>query len=609
MYDGQVIIGTEVDTSGFDDGMDELEKKGKQRSIGEKISEIFEESLETLKKSMKSIGTLAKSIGKGILKIIGTVINSVVTLGLKILSIATTIVAVVGILGLAGAGFLIITKAIERVFKDNQQIKADIKYIIFAITTALDPAISSVADLIEKIVKLLFSAIQYINYIIFALTGKNIFANATPEKFAEKMAEAEQSTGKMVKNAKELNKQLTKFDEMEVLQDKSSSGGGDDTGSILTPSFDLSKIEDVGVPKWLQWILDNGETVLKILVVLGSLLVALKLGLSGLDALLTGLVISQIILQLTGIVKQIGNWIDFIKDPSWDNFFKLIKGFPDTLGLLGIAIDLVVDNVLGGWDNVEKTLKPIADWIMNNLINPVVDNFKKGYNFIVKIFEPIVGFFKNLFDTFLKNVKITFNNLVEIFKFVWNKIKEIFSPVATFLKDKFLEAYNKIKTVFSPLVDFFGDLWTKVKNKLKDFGTKVGEIVGGAFKTVVNAVLGAMENLLNAPVKSINALIGTIKKVAPNLEITKLKTFSFPRLERGGIVNNPGPGVMMGSYIAGERGPEAVLPLTDEVFDRLGMAIAKYTSINANITNTMNGRVISRELKRISAEDNFAFNR
>ncbi len=103
-------------------------------------------------------------------------------------------------------------------------------------------------------------------------------------------------------------------------------------------------------------------------------------------------------------------------------------------------------------------------------------------------------------------------------------------------------------------------------------------------------------------------MLGALNKL-PGVSISRLSTFSLPRLAKGGIVNNPGPGVMMGSYIAGESGPEAVIPLDDNTMNRLGESIAKHMVINANITNTMNGRVISRELQKVQNDSDFAFNR
>lgn len=59
----------------------------------------------------------------------------------------------------------------------------------------------------------------------------------------------------------------------------------------------------------------------------------------------------------------------------------------------------------------------------------------------------------------------------------------------------------------------------------------------------------------------------------------------------------------------GERGAEGVIPLTDsQAMETLGEAIGRYITINANITNKMNGRVISRQIQQIKANQDFAYN-
>ena len=75
-------------------------------------------------------------------------------------------------------------------------------------------------------------------------------------------------------------------------------------------------------------------------------------------------------------------------------------------------------------------------------------------------------------------------------------------------------------------------------------------------------------------------------------------------------VEDEGRGVPVGSAIGGERGAEGVIPLTDsQQMALLGEAIGRYITINANITNTMNGRVISRELQKVQNDSDFAFNK
>jgi len=84
----------------------------------------------------------------------------------------------------------------------------------------------------------------------------------------------------------------------------------------------------------------------------------------------------------------------------------------------------------------------------------------------------------------------------------------------------------------------------------------------------------------------------------------------LPKLAVGGIINQPGRGVPYhGAYI-GERGAEAVVPLTDsQQMALLGETIGKYITMNATVPVYIGNRLVAREMKRINAEDDFAFNR
>lgn len=172
-----------------------------------------------------------------------------------------------------------------------------------------------------------------------------------------------------------------------------------------------------------------------------------------------------------------------------------------------------------------------------------------------------------------------------------------------------IEITNKDLQILDKTID------TETKKKLKEFGVSIDK--DGTLK--VNDLSKAIKNLpsikkilleVSANDKGakevINKFIANAEKAIRKMP--GMSNINLPRLARGGIVNNPGAGVNMGSYIAGERGPEAVLPLDDNTMDRLGEAIARHMNITANITNSMNGRVIARELQKVIDESNFAFN-
>lgn len=118
----------------------------------------------------------------------------------------------------------------------------------------------------------------------------------------------------------------------------------------------------------------------------------------------------------------------------------------------------------------------------------------------------------------------------------------------------FWKAIEAVKGWFAGIPAFFGGIINKILGGFKAFGTKVGEVVGGAFKAVVNGVLGFVENFINAPIRAINGLIDTINNV-PGIDLGRLDEFHLPRLAKGGLAT--------GSTLAniGEAGKEAVIPL------------------------------------------------
>ena len=268
------------------------------------------------------------------------------------------------------------------------------------------------------------------------------------------------------------------------------------------------------------------------------------------------------------MIRDIGQWIidnwqqvifgllltKLFIDLLTSNWVGVIISF---IGLLISAFFQLKDAIIAIYENGKIILGMFVEWIYN------------------KVIKPVGGFFVGLWNGIVNGVKT---------------------------------AVNFVKNIFSSIVDFFKNIISKIVGLFKTIGTKVGDAIGGAFKTVINGILKAIETILNNPIKMINKLIDVINKV-PGINLGTLPTFNLPRLAVGGVVNMPGRGVnYMGANI-GERGAEGVIPLTNsQMMSELGKAIGQYVTINANITNTMNGRVISRELQKINNNSDFARN-
>jgi predicted PurR-regulated permease PerM len=533
--DGKVVIQTKLDTSGFEEGLDDMEN-GSMLSkfigvIKEKLSNIGTAMSDAIKKAGKGI----KGLGKAIKEVSKIALQSIAKFTLGAIKLGAILLTALPIVALLGLGFLAVMEAIKKVSNENQTIKNDIKYIWFSIKTAIQPAIDAIANGLVKIINFLIQIVKYAMAFANALAGRNLFEKATPKAFAKSMKDAEKSSKGVAKNAKEIKKQLAGFDEMNVLQDNTASGGGASaTPTDFGTSFDASKL-DIELPKWLQWIVDNKQFVVDGLLGIATGLTAVKLGLSALQGVGLGL----ITFGLTELIRDITN-------PKTDGLEKAFKILGD------IAI------ILGG---ILMFFNPLYG-IVVALIGFVLKYFPEISNWVSNLEDKIANWFINLKE---KAREFGHNLGVKVGEFI---VKH---------KDKILVFINWIK--------------------------KVVKGVGNAIIAVLNGIITGL-NIILAPLRTIIWGFGKIS--GKNWKLSDIAIPHIKPLAKGGIINQPGRGIAVG----GERGAEGVIPLTDsQQMELLGEAIGKYITINANITNTMNGRIISRELQKINNENSFAMNR
>lgn len=180
---------------------------------------------------------------------------------------------------------------------------------------------------------------------------------------------------------------------------------------------------------------------------------------------------------------------------------------------------------------------------------------------------------------------------------VWERIKEIFGGVAEWFREKFAAAYEAIKGVFSSVAEFFGGIWETIKSKFTDLAVSVGDAISGAVRSGINGVISMIENTINGAIRLINGAIGLINKI-PGVSIGTLGELSLPRLAKGGVLYGAQ------TVIAGEAGPEAIIPL-DKLFrqmDKMAETIAGTggggVTVNVYATPGMDVNALAREIER-----------
>lgn len=339
-----------------------------------------------------------------------------------------------------------------------------------------------------------------------------------------------------------------------------------------------------------------------------SILAGAIAGITALRLGLDGIKALGIGLLVAGIVYTIQSLIAYLNDPSWKNFGKILQGIGIALVGLGALIGSVPVAVAGAIVLIIGTITKYWEQI-KAFFQKGIDWLTEKSDWVHQMFGDTLG---NIYDLFVR----TLQNVLDIFDSFFKMLKGVFDGIIKFIKGVFTgnwkQAWEGIKDIFKSIWNGIKDIFKGVIKIIGDMTVTVakttGKIISNAFKAVVNGVMWAIETVLNSPIRAINGLISVINAV-PGINLGHLSEFNLPRLAVGGIVNMPNRGTMVGGAIAGESGREGVLPLTDQqTMAELGREIGRHVLVNLTNITQMNGRVIGRELKQVQSEQEFAFN-
>ena len=502
------------------------------------------------------------------------------------------------------SAYLGIRQAMSILSQYDDQMATNIEYIKYALAMVLKP-------IIEWIVNAVMTLLQYVNYIAQAWFGINLFANASAKSFQ-----------KANKSAKQLQKTLAGFDEMNVLNKDGSVGS---LGSGV-PSVDLSNIKDVKIPDWIKWIADHKDLILTVLGALAATFAANKvlgwvsnLGLlgktlgkgSGILGLLTNIATFGAIAITIGIVgnvlkeaKELKDYIDEINKNGKKYQKEWLKGEED--------INKIITTQNVNREATNRLLEQNNGWI-EKILGLDEKNLQTARNVAENIGDQITK------EVELYNKKLKTEGVTEETK----KLNEQ-------IKNSIIEQYNWNLNLIEKLKEAGMDTGEieKVNRDLiqnyKDMNGQVIEIGNGLGQ--INA-LQFDDKVIKVDMK-VNTS-GIAKQVENEFKGKKLRMTTYadgevkidyykkggifypstiPRLAVGGVINNPGKGVPLG--IGGESGAEGVIPLTDsQQMELLGEAIGKYITVNLTNVTELDGRTIARKVQEVNNGTNFLLNR
>ncbi len=239
-----------------------------------------------------------------------------------------------------------------------QQLSANIEYMKYAMGSALAPAIQFVINLIYQLMK----AIQSV---IYALTGINIFANASAKAYSN-------MAGSAKKAAKETKQLAGVHDEINNIQETNPDGGSGGGGSIA-PNFDLSQI-DSQMSAFAQKLYEFFKPLKDSWDIYGP----------------------QLVEQIKTTASQVGYLISSV----WDSFEKIITN--GTVYSILENILAIIGNIAQAWANA---------WNYNNNGDAIVQNLANAFNNLLGAINNVVS--SPVFQEWLNNCLNKFREISE----------------------------------------------------------------------------------------------------------------------------------------------------------------------------------------------------
>lgn len=388
-----------------------------------------------------------------------------------------------------------------------QQLNANIEYMKYSMGSALAP-------IIEFIINLVYQLMKAIQSLVYALTGVNIFANASAKAYSS-----------MANNAKKANKETKQLVGVhsEINNISNNDNNSTESSGTITPSFDLSEINPTNT------ILDaikngNWEEVGK---TIGQKL----------NEAMTKINWTQIKEQAKNIGKNIALSINgFIEETDWSEIGNTLAQGVNT-AFEGLHSFVITFN----WEETGQALSDSINGFVNNvdwsLIGTTLSDTIKGlgttigtafreidWEGVVRSFEEVLGNidWSGIAQIFFNNMGAGFGSGATI---ILTIISDAFSSVKKYFSEKIDEAGgNIVLGILKGIVDALIGIGQWIyENMLKPFVDGFKEAFGIHSPSTVFEEFGI--NIIEGLFNGIQSLIGSITEIWDNIKKTASEVF------------------------------------------------------------------------------------
>ena len=454
-----------------------------------------------------------------------------------------------------------------------QQLSANIEYMKYALGSSLAPVIQTITNLVYQLLK----AIQSV---VYALSGVNIFANASSKAYAS-----------MADSAKKANKETKQLAGVHVeinnIQSSDSSSGG--SSGNVAPSFDLSQIDSQMNPlaqklyDFFKPLKESWDTYGNIVVeatknAMNGILTSVSAMWKSVESIITNGTIYSILANILNSIGEIGQaWAN-----AWtndNNGTEIIQSFANMINNITQAILNLVSST--GFQNFLDGILTAISGIVQ-FLEPIISGFSRMSEIILEIVMSTIGelltIIGNALQTIAQNetaatvleaigmaigivvgaillwnaAQLILNGLMTIFTAItspiglvilgivaaitaiiliiqnWGAISEWFGNLWTSITTTLQEVWNNIKDFFVNLwqgiCDTAMNIWNGIKDffvsiwtAISDFFSNIWEGIKNVAMTIWDAITTTISNVINGIKNTISNVLNAIKTVWDNI--------------------------------------------------------------------------------------------
>lgn len=168
---------------------------------------------------------------------------------------------------------------------------------------------------------------------------------------------------------------------------------------------------------------------------------------------------------------------------------------------------------IGVWEAVKAAVQPLADWMMANVITPLVSNFQEFQGIFSALWDAIVGAVMSAWEQIAPIVQagmLVLQTIIEavmpVVQTIWSSCWGVISAVATAVWNAISNTVSTVMGVIQGIIQVVtgiisGD-WDAVWNGIKQ-----------VFESIVNGILQAGANVFNALTSIISAVLTGIYNI------------------------------------------------------------------------------------------------